>query len=171
MATTGIPAAVLTVSDRGARGERVDTAGPAAGELLAGAGFDVRAIVIVPDEPRQIAERLCYWADEDGVALIVTCGGTGLSPRDRTPQATAEVLDYRVDGIPEAMRAAGRAFTPMAMISRGIAGVRGRTLIVNLPGSERGTRESLGAVLPVLQHAVESLSGTQPDPDVHPVGG
>ncbi len=167
--TTELVAAVLTVSDRGSRGERVDTAGPAASDLLSGVGFVVRAIVIVPDEPAQIAERLRYWADEDGVSLIVTCGGTGLSPRDRTPQATADVLDYRVDGIPEAMRAAGRASTPMAIISRGIAGVRGSTLIVNLPGSERGTRESLSAVLPVLRHAVESLTATQPDPDVHPV--
>lgn len=152
-------AAVLTVSDAGSRGERVDTAGPAAAELLRGVGFEVTATAIVPDEPEQIAAQLRRWADDDGCALVVTTGGTGLSPRDRTPEATAMVLEYRVDGIPEAMRAASLAAVPAAMLSRALAGVRGRTLIVNLPGSERGVREQLAVVLPVLGHAVALLRG------------
>lgn len=164
------PAAVLTVSDAGARGERTDTAGPAAAALLREVGFAVAHTALLPDEPDEIAALLRRWADEDDVALIVSCGGTGLTPRDRTPEATAAVLDYRVDGLAEAMRARGLASTPMAMLSRGLAGVRGRTLIVNLPGSERGTRENLSTVLPVLRHAVESLRGTAPDPGRHPVG-
>lgn len=152
-------AAVLTVSDAGSRGERVDTAGPAAAELLRGVGFQVNATAIVPDEPEQIAAQLRAWADGDDCAVVVTTGGTGLSPRDRTPEATAMVLDYRVDGIPEAMRAASLPAVPTAMLSRALAGVRGRTLIVNLPGSERGVREQLAVVLPVLGHAVALLRG------------
>jgi molybdopterin adenylyltransferase len=152
-------AAVLTVSDLGSRGEREDTAGPAVASMLADAGFEVVEHALLPDEPDQISAQLRRWADEDGVALAVTCGGTGLSPRDRTPEATAAVLDYRVEGMAEAMRAAGLASTPMAMLSRGLAGVRGSTLIVNLPGSERGARENLETVLPALRHAVEQLRG------------
>ena len=150
------PAAVLTVSDLGSRGERVDTAGPAVVALLEAAGFTVVATGILPDEPDRIAEWLRDRAAED-VALAITAGGTGLSPRDRTPEATAGVLDYRVEGMEQAMRAAGLASTPMAMLSRGLVGVRGRTLIVNLPGSERGARENLTTVLPVLDHACSSL--------------
>ena len=164
------PAGVLTVSDAGSRGEREDTAGPAAVVLLESVGFRVTRTAILPDEPTELAACLREWADADGLGVIVTCGGTGLTARDRTPEATAEVLDYRVDGLAEAMRTEGRASTPMAMLSRGLAGVRGRTLIVNLPGSERGTRENLQTVLPVLRHAVESLTGTQADPSAHPVG-
>ena len=152
-------AAVLTVSDAGSRGERVDTSGPAVASLLTDAGFDVAATALLPDEPEQIAAQLREWADEQDIALVVTAGGTGLGPRDRTPEATVEVLDYTVDGMAEAMRAAGLASTPMAMISRGVCGVRGRTLIVNLPGSERGARENLETVLPVLDHAVSLLRG------------
>ena len=158
MAEITMRAAVLTVSDRGSRGEREDTAGPAVSALLADAGFEVVERALLPDEPEQVSDQLRRWAD-DGIALAVTTGGTGLAPRDRTPEATEAVLDYRVDGIAEAMRAAGLASTPTAMLSRAIAGVRGRTLILNLPGSERGTRENLAAVLPVLRHAVEQLHG------------
>lgn len=150
-------AAVLTVSDRGSRGESVDTAGPAVSALLATGGFEVRAHALLPDEPAQIATQLQHWADELRMDLVLTTGGTGLSPRDRTPEATATVLDYAVPGLPEAMRAAGLASTRMAMLSRGIAGVRGGTLILNLPGSERGATESLRAVLDVLPHAVDQL--------------
>jgi molybdenum cofactor synthesis domain-containing protein len=150
---------VLTLSDAGSRGERVDTAGPAAAAILADAGFEVAETALLPDEPAQISERLRRWADEEGYALVVTTGGTGLGPRDRTPEATAAVLDYRVDGIAETMRAAGLASTPRAMLSRGLAGVRKRTLIINLPGSEAGARENLEAVLPVLRHAAEVLQG------------
>lgn len=164
-----LTAAVLTVSDAGSRGERLDTAGPAAADLLASIGFTVTHTAMLPDEPDQLAAQMCEWADVVGVGVIVTCGGTGLTPRDRTPEATAAVLDYRVDGLAEAMRAEGRVSTPMAMLSRGLAGVRGGTLIVNLPGSERGTRENLTTVLPVLRHAVESLTGTAADASQHPV--
>ncbi|MSQ35668.1 MAG: MogA/MoaB family molybdenum cofactor biosynthesis protein [Dehalococcoidia bacterium] len=154
-----LTAGVLTVSDAGSRGERLDTAGPAAAELLRGAGFTVVATQIVADEPDAIAALLREWADARALGVIVTAGGTGLAARDRTPEATASVLDFRVDGIAEAMRAAGRASTPLAMLSRALAGVRGRTLIVNLPGSERGARESLQAVLPALAHACALLQG------------
>ncbi len=152
-------AAVMTVSDAGSRGEREDTAGPACQELLRGAGFEIGLTSIVPDEPAVIAELLRRWADDEHVAVIVTTGGTGLSPRDRTPEATQQVCDYLVPGIGEAMRAASLNVTPMAMISRALAGVRGHTLIVNLPGSERGARENLAVVLPVLAHAVNLLAG------------
>lgn len=152
-------AAVLTVSDAGSRGERVDTAGPACVELLRGAGFEVVFTSVVADEPEEIAAHLRRWADTERVGVVVTTGGTGLGPRDRTPEATAGVCDYLVPGIGEAMRAASLAVTPMAMISRSIAGVRGGTLIVNLPGSERAARENLAVVLPVLEHATELLRG------------
>jgi molybdenum cofactor synthesis domain-containing protein len=150
-------AAVLTVSDLGSRGEREDTAGPAVATLLVGAGFEVAERALLPDEPDQIADQLRSWADDGGIALALTVGGTGLSPRDRTPEATEAVIDYRVDGLVQGMRAVGLASTPMAMLSRGVAGVRGSMLIINLPGSERGSTENLEAVLPVLAHAVEQL--------------
>ena len=155
--TTELRAAVLTVSDLGSRGEREDTAGPAVASLLAGAGFAVAQRAILPDEPEQISAQLRAWSDDGDLSLVVTTGGTGLSARDRTPEATAAVIDYHVEGIPQAMRAAGVASTPMAMLSRGIAGVRGATLIINLPGSERGARENLETVLPALVHAIEML--------------
>ncbi len=159
MAEGSMRAAVLTVSDAGSRGEREDIAGPAVASLLAEAGFEVVEQALLADEPEQISSQLRRWADDDGLALAVTTGGTGLAPRDRTPEATAAVLDYRVEGMAEAMRAAGLASTPMAMLSRGLAGVRGRTLILNLPGSERGARENLTTVMPALRHAVEQLRG------------
>lgn len=159
MAEGSMRAAVLTVSDAGSRGEREDIAGPAVASLLAEAGFEVVQQALLADEPEQISSQLRRWADDDGLALAVTTGGTGLAPRDRTPEATAAVLDYRVEGMTEAMRAAGLASTPMAMLSRGLAGVRGRTLILNLPGSERGARENLTTVMPALRHAVEQLRG------------
>lgn len=151
-----LTAAVLTVSDAGSRGEREDTAGPAVEALLEAAGFTAIRRALVPDEPTDIVGHLLAWSGED-VALIVTTGGTGLSPRDRTPEATREVIDFEVPGLAELMRLEGRASTPMAMLSRGTAGVRGRTLILNLPGSEKGARENLQAVLPVLAHAIEQI--------------
>ncbi len=159
MAEGSMRAGVLTVSDAGSRGEREDTAGPAVAAMLSEAGFEVVERALLPDAPEKITAQLRRWADDDGLALAVTTGGTGLAPRDRTPEATAAVLDYRVEGMAEAMRAAGLASTPMAMLSRGLAGVRGRTLILNLPGSERGARENLATVMPVLRHAVEQLRG------------
>jgi len=159
MTASLIRAAVLTVSDAGSRGERVDTAGPALVRMLDEAGFVIAETALRPDDPQEIAALLRRWADVEDYALVLTAGGTGLSARDRTPEATAEVLDYRVDGMAEAMRAAGLASTPRAMLSRGLAGVRGRTLIVNLPGSERGATENLATVLPVLRHAIDLLRG------------
>ena len=151
-------AGVLTVSDAGSRGEREDTAGPAVAAALAGAGFEVAERALLPDEEAEIAALIERWCDREELALVVTTGGTGLAPRDRTPEATAAVLDYPVPGLAEAMRAAGRASTPFASLSRGLAGVRGRTLLLNLPGSERGARESIEAVLGVLRHACQQLA-------------
>jgi molybdenum cofactor synthesis domain-containing protein len=154
---TRVRAGILTLSDKGSRGEREDTSGAAIRELLAGIGGEVLRYEIIPDEREQIAATLRAWADGGGVDVIITTGGTGLSPRDVTPEATASVLDYQIPGITEAMRAEGLRFTPMSMLSRAVCGVRGRTLIVNLPGSERGVRQNLAVLLPVLPHAVETL--------------
>ena len=156
-ATEGARSAfVLTASDRSAAGRRPDESGRLVAERLAGLGFEVERGV-VPDDEAAIAGALV-----DACArhpLVVTTGGTGLTPRDVTPQATARVLDYEVPGIAEAMRADGRRSTPMAALSRGVVGVRGATLIVNLPGSPRGAIESLEVVVPVLDHALETLAG------------
>ncbi|MGQ9573449.1 MAG: MogA/MoaB family molybdenum cofactor biosynthesis protein [Dehalococcoidia bacterium] len=150
---------VLTVSDKGARGERVDTSGEAIREMVASLEATVEHYEVVPDEKEVIASRLRRWADEAGLDLIITTGGTGLSPRDVTPEATLAVVERLVPGMAEAMRQEGLKHTPMAMLSRAVVGVRGRTLIVNLPGSERGVRQNLAQLLPVLPHAVEMLRG------------
>jgi molybdopterin adenylyltransferase len=150
---------ILTLSDKASRGERMDTAGAAVRELITGIGAEVARYAVIPDERELIAATLRAWADAGDLDLIVTTGGTGLSPRDVTPEATLAVVDYLVPGMAEAMRAAGLRQTPMAMLSRGVCGVRGRTLIVNLPGSEKGVRENLSVLLPVLPHAVETLQG------------
>jgi molybdopterin adenylyltransferase len=152
-------AAVLTVSDKAAAGQREDTSGVAIRELLGSIGIEVVRYEIVADEQDVVAERLREWADGGAVRLIVTTGGTGLGPRDVTPEATRSVLEYEVPGIAEAMRAEGLRHTPMSMISRALAGVRNRALIINLPGSPKGVRENLAVVLPVLQHALELLEG------------
>jgi molybdopterin adenylyltransferase len=146
---------VITVSDRCAAGEAEDRSGPAVAALLEAAGFEVTGRQVVPDEVDEIRALL----REAGGDLIVTTGGTGLATRDVTPQATALELDYQVPGLAEEMRRVGTASTPMAALSRGLAGVRGRRLILNLPGSERGATESLAAVLPALGHAVQQLAG------------
>jgi molybdenum cofactor biosynthesis protein B len=137
---------VITVSDRCAAGEAEDLSGPAVARLLEAAGIEVTNSHVIPDEADEIRALL----REAGADLVVTTGGTGLGPRDVTPQATAQELDYQVPGLGEEMRRAGLASTPLSVLSRGLAGVRGRTLILNLPGSERGATESLAAVLPIL---------------------
>lgn len=156
-------AAVITVSDRSFRGERPDGAGPAAAEMLKNAGYQVTETVIVPDEQEEIQTALIRLADEKDIALIVTSGGTGFSPRDVTPEATLAVCQRLTPGIPEAMRSASMAVTPRAMLSRAAAGIRGRSLIVNLPGSPKAVRENLAAVLPALEHGLEMLRGGQAD--------
>lgn len=149
---------ILTVSDKGAKGEREDRSGPAIRELIAAAGGDVVRTGIVPDEPDEIKAVLVAWSDE-GLDLVLTTGGTGFSPRDRTPEATKSVIDREAPGLAEAMRRAGAEKTPTAMLSRGVAGIRKATLIVNLPGSEKAVRESLGAIMPALPHGIEILKG------------
>jgi molybdopterin adenylyltransferase len=151
-------AQVVTVSDRCFAGEMEDESGPAVAALLREAGFEVIGPVVVPDSRARIIDELLA-AAAAGLELVVTAGGTGLGPRDVTPQATSALLDYRVDGLAEEMRRAGREKTPLAMLSRSLAGVRERTLILNLPGSVRGATESLEAVLPALGHAIQLLRG------------
>lgn len=156
-----LQAAVVTVSDKGFSGEREDTAGPLAAELLRGAGYEVTSVTIVPDEPAQIQAELIRLADSERIPLVLTTGGTGFAQRDVTPEATAAVCSRMAPGIPEAMRAASMAITPRGMLSRGVAGIRGTTLIVNLPGSPKAVKENLEAVLPALEHGLHMLLGTR----------
>ncbi len=148
---------VLTVSDSAAAGGREDLSGPEARKILEGAGFDVGDVRIVADERALIEDQLRQACDRDAVRLVVTTGGTGLSPRDVTPEATKAVVDRDVPGIADLMRAEGLKKTPRAALSRGIVGLRASTLIINLPGSVKGVRESLEAVVPILGHAVEVI--------------
>ncbi len=150
---------ILTVSDKGWSGERRDRSGEAIRETLSTLDLRIVSYGIVPDEKRLIAERLVEWADKDRIDVIITTGGTGLSPRDVTPEATLSVVDRLVPGFAEAMRAESLRKTPMAMLSRAVAGTRKGCLIINLPGSPKAVRECLEPILPVLPHAVETLRG------------
>ena len=155
-------ARVITVSDRSYRGERPDAGGPLVRQLLEKAGYEVDGVVIVPDEQPEIEEALIAAAEAD-VALVVTTGGTGFAPRDVTPEATIAVCQKLTPGIPEAMRAASMAITPRGMLSRAAAGIRDRSLIINLPGSPKAARENLEAVLPALDHGLTMLRGKPMD--------
>ncbi len=158
-----INAGVITVSDKGYRGEREDKSGQEIIKTLESMGITVTRTTIVPDETDLIAKALCEYADIMHLDLILTTGGTGVSPRDVTPDATLEVIDKEVPGMAEAMRRERAAFTPHAMISRAVAGIRGCSLIINLPGSPKGVRENLAVVLPALPHAIEKIKGDTRD--------
>ena len=169
-------AAVITVSDRGARGERVDTSGPAIEALLADRNWEVICREIIPDEQSMIEEALIRCADEMDASLILTTGGTGFSIRDVTPEATLAVVTREVRGIPETMRAASMRITPKGCLSRAAAGIRGGSLIVNLPGSVKAARENLEAVIDPIRHGVEVLrrslgEGGNPAADCGPASG
>ena len=151
-------AAVITVSDKGSRGERIDTSGPAVAEKLMEAGFEIAYQSIIPDEQPQIEAELIKCADQLGLNLVVTTGGTGFSPRDVTPEATLAVVERETRGIPEAMRAESMRITPRGCLSRAAAGIRGRTLIVNLPGSKKAALENLGAVMDAIGHGMDMLA-------------
>ncbi|MBI3325079.1 MAG: MogA/MoaB family molybdenum cofactor biosynthesis protein [Nitrospinae bacterium] len=150
---------VLTLSDKGARGERVDESGKIVADMLQGISGRVEKYEVIPDDQALIQEKLVFYADQLGVDVIATTGGTGVGPRDVTPDATRVVIDKEIPGMAEAMRLAGLKKTPLAMISRAIVGCRGKTLIVNLPGSPKGVRENLEAILAAIPHAVEKLKG------------
>lgn len=152
-------AAVITVSDKGAKGERKDESGPAAKEMLEQAGYEVVELLILPDEPEQLKRQLIRLADSRQVDLILTSGGTGFSERDQTPEATLAVSQRNAPGIAEYIRARSMEITDRAMLSRGVSVIRGKTVIVNLPGSPKGVRESLGFILGSLEHGLKILRG------------
>jgi molybdopterin adenylyltransferase len=156
-------AAVLTLSDRGSRGEREDLSGKILADMLASISGKVETYVILPDDRKLIEEKLIYYADHLGMDVIATTGGTGVGPRDVTPDATRAIIDKEIPGMAEAMRLAGLQKTPFAMISRAVVGCRGKTLIINLPGSPKGVRENLEAILKAIPHAVEKLKGDPAD--------
>jgi molybdenum cofactor synthesis domain-containing protein len=153
---------VLTLSDKGAEGQRVDESGPVVQELLATVG-ELSQVAILPDDIESIVALLTNWVDQGKLDLIVTTGGTGLSPRDVTPQATLQVIDYEIPGMAEVMRMQSLKKTQHAMMSRAVVGVRKQTMIINLPGSPKAARENLEAVLPALPHALAKLAGDPSD--------
>ncbi len=159
----GFKAVILTISDRGSRGERKDTSGPEIAGLLRQTGMEIVGQQIIPDEKELIRSALIAWSDGDKTDLILTTGGTGVSPRDVTPDATQEVIDREIPGMAEEMRRRSVVITPRAMISRAVAGIRGRTLIINLPGSPKGATENLAVLLPALAHTIEKIKGDERD--------
>jgi molybdenum cofactor synthesis domain-containing protein len=157
---------ILTSSDRASRGERPDLSGPALGDLVTSKGWTVARTIIVPDELEVIRETLATWADGGQMDIILTTGGTGFAPRDVTPEATNLVIDRQAPGLAEAMRQEGRKVTPHAILSRAVAGMRGRVLIINLPGSPKAAVENIQVLLPVLAHAMELLK-EEPNAEKH----
>jgi len=157
---------ILTVSDRSARGERPDLSGPALAELVTAQGWKVERTAVVADDLALLRETLSAWADEAGLDVILTTGGTGFSLRDVTPEATRLVIEREAPGLAEAMRFESLKITPHAMLSRALAGIRGKVLIINLPGSPAAALENLQVLLPVLPHAVELLNDS-PDSEQH----
>lgn len=157
--------AILTISDAGAKGERDDASGDAISQIMSFEGFKAVSREIVPDEKEQISAKIVEWCDGGDVDIVLTTGGTGLSPRDVTPEATRMVIEYEVPGIAEAMRVQTLGKTPMSMLSRSVAGLRSGCLVVNLPGSPAGVREMLEVVIPAIPHAIEIVKGRR----IHPV--
>lgn len=154
---------ILTISDKGWRGEREDLSGPEIRRLISGLPARVEAYEVIPDEEEIILQKLLDYADGKKLDLILTTGGTGLSPRDVTPEATRRVLHKEIPGMAEAMRVQAMKITPLAMLSRATAGIRGQSLILNLPGSPQAVRENLAVILPVLKHALEKVQGDPSD--------
>ena len=154
-------AGILTVSDRGARGEREDVSGKVIAEMLAGISIEVAAYDIVPDEEDRIAAKILEFVDVRNLDLVITTGGTGVSPRDVTPEATRRIMDREIPGMAEAMRQESAHKTPHAMLSRAVAAIRKKSLIINLPGSPKGVRENFQAILPALEHALEKIKGSE----------
>jgi molybdopterin adenylyltransferase len=162
-----IKAGVLTISDKGFRGQRKDESGPVVAEILTKSGYIVEKQSIVPDDLEKIVECLITWVDKENLRLIVTTGGTGVSPTDVTPEAMLKVIRYQIPGMAEAMRAASLAKTSHAMLSRAIVGVRRDSLIINLPGSPEGAKENLAVILPALNHGLAKISGDMSDCSQH----
>jgi len=156
-----IKVAILTLSDKGSKGERDDASGPAIEKIIQKIDASVVSYEVIPDDKGRIKRKLISLSKKSD--LILTTGGTGVSPRDVTPDATREVIDYEIPGIAEAMRMKGLKKTPFAMISRAVAGVRGITLIINLPGSPNAVKENLSVILPILSHTIEKLHGSTED--------